>query len=135
MAKNESMEPVRERVKALLMSYWVFMPGDIVQGHRLASAPVLQPGEKAKILTTFYMCRTTQDTGEVVKEAWVNLEVTTEPHKGLRCQDYLANVMPHDWKVGAGPGNGGRSFDDFVKFFCKIPPAGFSEYKGGSDER
>lgn len=118
------MSNKRVNVKALQRGPWIFIVGDLVKATLVSfGGAVLQPGEVARVIRTYYVETPVKDTDEVVRDGWVDLEVvrpssTVPAAMGLRCSDSVGHVLPADYKVGAGLGNGGRTFDRFVEEYA-----------------
>ena len=124
------MSNKRVSVKALQRGPWVFMVGDLVKSTLVSfGGAVLQPGEVAKVIRTYYIetpIVDPLDPSGVVREGWVDLEIVkpsvgVPAAEGLRMSDEVSNILPADYKVGAGIGNGGRSFDRFVEQYVISP--------------
>ncbi len=115
------MSNKRVYVKALLRGYWVIMAGDKVKP-ALGGGGLL-PGERAKVLRTYYVETPILDSDKVSREAWVDIEIIRASNKhsiGIQMQEPVQSVVPAGYEVGGGPGSGGRSFDQFVEEYVAL---------------
>lgn len=118
------MSNKRVYVKALLRGPWVIMPGDEVRS-TMMSTGVLRHGEVAKVLHTYYIEVPFKDSDEVSHESWVDLEIVkpsvgVPAAMGLQVSEYADNLVPAGYVIGAGRGNGGRTFDQFVEEYVAL---------------
>lgn len=114
------MSNKRVYVKALLRGHWVIMAGDEVKPQY---GSTLLPGERAKVLRCYYVEVPILDTGKVSRAAWVDIEIIESPNEhsvGIKMQEPVQALIPAGYKVGGGPGSGGRSFDQFVEEYVAL---------------